>query len=128
MGQGQGPLKVHCFDALCARDLRILWIHVCSKGIGGEIEIFARISKRDFYKFDLNAMVLLCSEEFCEKHLKLLFTILEKSEYASVRSNAIIGLGDLCFRHPNLIEPWTSYLYSRYDFLMKLAKKSGTVN
>jgi len=55
----------------------------------------------------------VCSSEFCEKHLQLLFTILEKSSNAVVRANAVIVLGDLMFRYPNLIEPWTSYIYAR---------------
>jgi len=54
-----------------------------------------------------------CSSEFCEKHLPLLFTILEKSNNAVVRANAVIALGDLMFRFPNLIEPWTSHIYAR---------------
>ena len=53
------------------------------------------------------------SSEFCEKHLQLLFTILEKSSSAVVRANAVIALGDLTFRFPNLIEPWTSHIYAR---------------
>ena len=54
-----------------------------------------------------------CSSEFCEKHLPLLFTILEKSSNPVVRANAVIALGDLTFRFPNLIEPWTSHVYAR---------------
>ena len=54
-----------------------------------------------------------CSSEFCEKHLPLLFTILEKSTNAIVRSNAVIALGDLTFRFPNMIEPWTAHIYAR---------------
>jgi len=42
------------------------------------------------------------------------FQILRNSAYPSVRSNAIIALGDLAFRFPNLIEPWTAHLYSTY--------------
>ncbi|KAL4150907.1 hypothetical protein PRNP1_010302 [Phytophthora ramorum] len=53
------------------------------------------------------------SEEFCEKHLQLLFTILQNSPQPSVRGDVIIALGDLSFRFPNLVEPWTSHLYNR---------------
>jgi len=60
--------------------------------------------------------VYCCSSEFCEKHLQLLFTILEKSGNAVVRANAVIALGDLTFRFPNLIEPWTSHVYARSVF------------
>ncbi|EAL60491.1 condensin-2 complex subunit D3 [Dictyostelium discoideum AX4] len=50
---------------------------------------------------------------FCESNLQLLFTLLEKSSIEVIRSNIIIGLGDLAFRFPNLVEPWTSKIYSR---------------
>jgi condensin complex subunit 1 len=30
-----------------------------------------------------------------------------------VRANLVIALGDLSFRFPNLIEPWTSHIYAR---------------
>lgn len=53
------------------------------------------------------------SDEFCEKHLQLLFTILQESPLPSVRGNVIIALGDLSYRYPNLIEPWTTHLYNR---------------
>jgi condensin complex subunit 1 len=43
----------------------------------------------------------------------LLFTILEKSANPVIRGNTIIALGDLTFRFPNLIEPWTPNLYAR---------------
>lgn len=54
------------------------------------------------------------SSEFCEAHLQLLFTILEKAPQATIRANTIVAVGDLTFRFPNLIEPWTSHLYARY--------------
>jgi len=56
---------------------------------------------------------MIISSEFCDQHLQLLFTILEKSEHPAIRSNTIIALGDLTFRFPNLIEPWTPHLYAR---------------
>lgn len=52
------------------------------------------------------------SSIFCEEHLQVLFTVLRTSPHAQVRSNAIISLGDLAFRFPNLLEPWTAHLYS----------------
>ena len=51
------------------------------------------------------------SEKFCSKHLRLLFTVLQKSKECIIRSNAIIALGDLCLLFPNLLDPWTPLLY-----------------
>lgn len=56
---------------------------------------------------------MMVSSTFCEENLQLLFTILEKSSNPVIRANTIIALGDLTFRFPNLIEPWTSHIYGR---------------
>ena len=41
---------------------------------------------------------MLVSSEFCEKHLQLIFTMLEKATEPIIRANLIIALGDLSFR------------------------------
>ncbi|XP_062428605.1 condensin complex subunit 1 [Rhea pennata] len=57
--------------------------------------------------------VCMISSEFCDSHLRLLFTMMEKSTLPGVRSNLMIAAGDLAIRFPNLVEPWTSHLYAR---------------
>ena len=52
------------------------------------------------------------SPTFCEDNLKLLFTVLLQASDAALRANAIVALGDLAFRFPNSIEPWTDKLYA----------------
>jgi condensin complex subunit 1 len=53
------------------------------------------------------------SRTFCEKHLPLLFTAIEKSKRdITLRANTVIALGDLAFRFPNEVEPYTSKIYS----------------
>lgn len=49
----------------------------------------------------------------CESLLPLLFTVLERETAVSVRTSVMIALGDLAFRFPNSIEPWTHRMYSR---------------
>jgi len=71
---------------------------------------------------------MMVSSEFCDQHLQLVFTILEKSENSTVRSNMMIALGDLCFRFPNLIEPWTPHLYARLrDDSVEVRKTAVTI-
>ncbi|XP_065598233.1 condensin complex subunit 1 [Cyrtonyx montezumae] len=57
--------------------------------------------------------VCMISSEFCDSHLRLLFTMMEKSPLPVVRSNLIIAAGDLAIRFPNHVEPWTPHLYAR---------------
>ncbi|XP_071502768.1 condensin complex subunit 1-like [Diadema antillarum] len=59
------------------------------------------------------AKFMLVSAEFCEAHLQLLFTVLEKAPEPIIRANTIIAIGDLTFRFPNLVEPWTPNMYAR---------------
>ncbi len=54
------------------------------------------------------------SYALCEQYLPLVITALESEPSSRVRSSLIIGLGDLAFRFPNAVEPWTAHLYARY--------------
>ncbi|KAI9354061.1 non-SMC mitotic condensation complex subunit 1-domain-containing protein [Zopfochytrium polystomum] len=57
---------------------------------------------------------LMCvSSRFCEENLQLLLTILEKSTDAIIRSNIIIGLGDMTVSFNTLIDQNIAYLYKR---------------
>lgn len=53
------------------------------------------------------------SPAVCEDNIRLMFTVLERSTLPVVRANAIIALGDLIVRFPNILEPWTQNLYAR---------------
>uniref|UniRef100_A0A8D8QD33 Condensin complex subunit 1 n=2 Tax=Cacopsylla melanoneura TaxID=428564 RepID=A0A8D8QD33_9HEMI len=56
--------------------------------------------------------LMFISLPFCDKHLQLFVTVMEKSPDPIVRINLLIGFGDLICRFPNLVEPWTSYLFN----------------
>ena len=59
------------------------------------------------------AKLMCVSAEYCEANLPLLITVMERSPDATVRSNAVIALGDMavCFNH--LIDENTGFLYRR---------------
>lgn len=64
-----------------------------------------------------SAILALCkymciSTEFCEKHIQFLFTLLAKAPSSDIRTNIIVGIGDLACRFPNTVEPWTNNVYS----------------
>jgi condensin complex subunit 1 len=56
---------------------------------------------------------LTISSQLCEQYLPLFFTVLTREENPNHRITMMITIGDLCIRYPNLIEPWTHYLYTR---------------
>lgn len=71
-----------------------------------------------FPELQASAMLALCrlmiiDAEFCEANLQILFTVAENAPSDIVRSNCTIALGDLAVRFPNLLEPWTEYIYAR---------------
>lgn len=64
--------------------------------------------------FNIAALCISCiSPATCEENIRLMFTVLERSTLPVVRANAIIALGDLIVRFPNILEPWTQNLYAR---------------
>lgn len=54
------------------------------------------------------------SSAFCEKHLPVVFTALANapSQDVVLRANTVIALGDLAFRFPNEVEPYTPRIYA----------------
>ena len=67
-------------------------------------------------RLQVSAVLALCklmmaSAAFCSAHLPLLMAVWRQSAFPAVRANLIIALGDLCSRHPNVLEPWSSQLY-----------------
>ncbi|CDO96289.1 unnamed protein product [Kluyveromyces dobzhanskii CBS 2104] len=57
---------------------------------------------------------MMCvSSRFCEKYLSLLITIMERSPDPIIRSNAVLGLGDMAVCFNNLVDENTDFLYRR---------------
>ena len=49
---------------------------------------------------------------FCKANLHLFFGLLACSDLeAGLRCNLVVALGDLAFRFPNSLEPWTAHMY-----------------
>ena len=56
--------------------------------------------------------LMAVDEVCCKRCLPILFTILRQAPSPILRSNCIIAVGDLAFRYPNLLEPWTEHIYA----------------
>ncbi|KAM7345451.1 CAP-D2 condensin subunit [Cochliomyia hominivorax] len=52
------------------------------------------------------------SSRFCETNMPFLMNILNHTKNIKIKCNIVIGLSDLTFRFPNIIEPWTGHFYS----------------
>lgn len=57
---------------------------------------------------------LMCvSSRFCEANLPLFITIMERSSDPVIRSNCVLGLGDMAVSFNNLVDENTDFLYRR---------------
>lgn len=81
--------------------------------------VASRIAADEDAPGQLRAAAVLCmtklmcvKNSYCSSNLRLMFTILKSASHSHVRSNAVIALGDLAFRFPNLVEPWSSHIYA----------------
>ncbi|KAJ8144784.1 hypothetical protein OY671_002122 [Metschnikowia pulcherrima] len=59
------------------------------------------------------AKLMCVSSKFCEENLPLLITIMEKSPDPIIRSNCVLGLGDMAVCFNNLVDENTDFLYRR---------------
>lgn len=67
------------------------------------------------------------SSDFCEKKLQLLFTILEKSKDASIRSNIVIAVGDMAVCFNTLIDDNITFLYNRLSDPDTIVRKNAVM-
>ncbi|KAF7729652.1 Condensin complex subunit [Apophysomyces ossiformis] len=91
---------------------------VCSRNRDRTLQITATLALAKF---------MCVSSDYCEKHLPLLFTILEKSTDPTIRSNIVIALGDMAVCFNTLIDENISFLYNRLGDEDTLVKKNAVM-
>ncbi|KAJ3010187.1 Condensin complex subunit [Thoreauomyces humboldtii] len=113
------------------REQELLFGDVALLGAFGPLIAFICSNNRTFNHpvLQIMATLALCkfmcvSADFCEAHLQLLFTILEKAEDPIIRSNTIIGLGDMTICFNSLIDQNITYLYNRLNDTASTVKKN----
>jgi hypothetical protein len=77
----------------------------------------------------LTAILAMCrlmsvSMEYAETHLRLMFMLLAHSRSEYVRATIATTLGDITFRFPNAVEPYTTYLYARLRDSSRLVRRN----
>mmetsp|Transcript_31847 Transcript_31847/g.62206 ORF Transcript_31847/g.62206 Transcript_31847/m.62206 type:complete len:1467 (-) Transcript_31847:249-4649(-) len=79
--------------------------------------VVANRSKYCHLQLQSSAVLAMCklmcvSSEFCDTNLQLLFTVLTRATDPALRANVMVALGDMAYRFPNLVEPWSQHMYS----------------
>jgi condensin complex subunit 1 len=116
--QHEQQLSFICEQELVLRNLLGKFLPLVKYVAANDSQQFNHILVRE------TATLALCrymsiSSVTCESCLPLLFTTLEReggadgSGSVTVRNTIMIALGDLAFRFPNSIEPWTDRMYSK---------------
>ncbi|KAH8370062.1 hypothetical protein KR093_002055, partial [Drosophila rubida] len=59
------------------------------------------------------ARLMTVSSKFCESNMSFLMNILNLTKNMKIKCNTVVGLSDLTFRFPNIIEPWTCHFYAQ---------------
>lgn len=74
----------------------------------------------------LSLAKLMCiNQKICEQNLLLLIKIAKENEDSGIRSTAVISLGDLVMRHPNMLEQQSGQLFSLLtDTVVEVRKKA----
>lgn len=57
------------------------------------------------------AKYMMVSAKYCDDHLRLLFTILEKTRDPEIKINLIVAISDLCIRFPNQLDGWNGKIF-----------------
>lgn len=83
-----------------------LLIEIITKPKRYNVNILQRQATLCFAKF------MCISPRFCESHLGLYLSLMEKSQDSIVRSNLVLGLGDIAVCFSNIIDENKSALYS----------------
>lgn len=65
------------------------------------------------------------SGRFCEEHLPLFLTIMEKSPDHIIRSNMVIAFGDIVQSYSRLVDPHISHLFARLQDPSMLVKRNA---
>lgn len=81
---------------------------VANEGNKFNSEILRQTSTLALCKF------MCVSSSFCDQHLPIVFTALANApkDDVTLRANTVIALGDLAFRFPNEVEPYTPRMYA----------------
>lgn len=88
-----------------------LVVHACTdQGLLQSCSLFRGVALLSLMR------LMAIDKQFCEKHLRLLFTRLKEEECEGIRATGAVGIGDLAYRHPNVLEPWTEHLYGKREW------------
>nr|CAD7454351.1 unnamed protein product [Timema tahoe] len=123
--------EAELIHSVCEKDI------VCGSGILAVLSTLVLNTCRDPVTFSdpslqtaaalSMAKMMLVSSEFCEKNLQLLVSLMERSSLPTLRCNLVIAMGDMSYRFPNVVEPWSAHIYSRLHDPSLLVRRTTVI-
>lgn len=117
VGQSNDDVFAEQINAICEKELLSHKDSIFRKFIPMIVEFLkypAKFSHPDLQRACLLSLVhiMSVSSEFCERNMQFLMNIFAHAQDIDIKCNVIIGMSDLTFRFPNVIEPWSAHMYS----------------
>lgn len=120
-GQSNDDLFAEQISGICEKEMLFHKDSIFRRFIPMIVDFLKHPKKYNHPELQRSALLALIhlmsvSSEFCEKNMQFLMNIFQHAQDIDIKCNVIIGMSDLTFRFPNVIEPWSAHLYSTlYD-------------
>lgn len=121
VGQSNDDAFAEQINAICEKEMLFHKDSIFRRFIPMIVDFLkhpAKYNHPELQRASLLALIHLMSvsSDFCEKNMQFLMNIFSHAQDIDIKCNVIIGMSDLTFRFPNVIEPWSGHLYSTlYD-------------
>lgn len=121
VGQSNDDVIIEQINAIIESEMLFHKESIFKQFIPLIVEILKHPTKYNQPELQRSALLALVhlmsvSSQFCEANMQFLMNIFSHAQDIDIKCNVIIGLSDLTFRFPNVIEPWSCHLYSTlYD-------------
>jgi condensin complex subunit 1 len=117
VGQSNDDVFAEQINAICEQEMLFNRDSIFRRFIPLIVEILKYPNKYNFPDLQRSALLALIhfmsvSSQFCDDNMQFLMNIFQRSQDITLKCNVIIGMSDLTFRFPNVIEPWSGQLYS----------------
>lgn len=117
VGQSNDDVFADQISAICENEMLFDKSSIFRRFVPMIVDFLKHPKKYNHPQLQRSALLALLhfmsvSSEFCEKNMQFLMNIFQHSQDINIKCNVIIGMSDLTFRFPNVIEPWSGHLYS----------------
>lgn len=117
VGQSNDDVFAEQINAICENEMLFHKESIFRRFVPLIIEILKFPKKYNHPELQRSALLALIhfmsvSSNFCRDNMHFVMNIFTVSNDIDLKCNVIIGMSDLMFRFPNVLEPWSGQIYS----------------